>query len=79
MIVRRICAVEHIGRIVAILLATLAAVMSSGPQCRRQVSNYIVEAFAPTIVDLEPGANGIAPQNVTGLTSLPPRQSIASR
>jgi hypothetical protein len=70
---------EHVGGIVAIVLAALAAVMSSGPQYRRQVSDYIAEAFAPTIVDLGPAATVTGPENLTALTSLLRRQGIASR
>jgi len=70
---------EHIGGIIAITLAALTAVMSSGPHCRQQVSNYIAETFAPTIVDLGSEAAVIDPENLTVLTSLRPTQAIASR
>ncbi len=70
---------EQIARIVAIALAALTAVMSSGPQLRRHVSNYIAEALAPAIVQLGSEAIIIDPENPAVPASLRPGQTLASR
>lgn len=48
----------------ALMLAALAVAMTSGPEERQWISNYIAAALTPTIVDLGPYAFATDPENL---------------